>query len=751
MMLLFLLALSGGFLVRFALGNMLENEIKKTLGIRLLLHSFGLMRNSFSSFPQGVVWTTFTPPSTECEIKCLDCYEVRTLFGSIAVCDCNNYELGFYPPQGNNYCCQGVRYSDYNVPNYCNRDEETPVHVSEGQVICEQSDNAKIPEGGCVCGSEFYMPSTNYYCCDQVLYTEDSVPSECDIGNESPVIFRPDWGSGVYECVSSKKAAIPETGCLCGNPERPLAERNQLPPNVPANAEGLVCGDYTIVDLEQVVMARNVEPAALGLKMDLRAYPGTPDYWTDYGKSIGTVYTESTLDLYDYFGVRTSLITDEVYPMPFSMNDELFTLYKKSEWAFDTLTEGSEIGQGLKGIVDKVYYHCANVSIEGEPSDYCLRTSDDKRGVRCPPAGGVLYPLIIPPGFKLNKTGNLVCEYTCIDQSTFDQCDSEEWLKTACFDFNDLTRNCPGCSCDDFDYEITLCGGDECVGEVEPLREDFRYIDIFTGSEVGDEELVFDFNFCSSDTTYYCSVPPYPIGLSNDCSIALECLENGDVAIEVVDTYDEPPEESLINWDCDSNFREVFERDSTEEQTIVVKDHPARRSLDIRFTDDVVEREYEVLITGPHGDRPPEDYERCLDTVVRLLPFEDYPRSLRVTAFSSYLNDKSFGLSIRKAVDDTLLINVGGVDCLSDSQCNDDNPCTDDECVDNTCRFMPVSDGSYDDFYCFDGEVAECLEDDDCDDNNICTYDICGDGVCVNPEKPDGTYDGITCEGGAIL
>jgi len=83
------------------------------------------------------------------------------------------------------------------------------------------------------------------------------------------------------------------------------------------------------------------------------------------------------------------------------------------------------------------------------------------------------------------------------------------------------------------------------------------------------------------------------------------------------------------------------------------------------------------------------------------------------------------------------------VDCLVDSDCNDEDVCTIDECVDGECIYTPTE--------CPDGQLCDpetgecvvalaCMEDTDCDDEDVCTIDECLDGECIYTptECPDG-------------
>jgi hypothetical protein len=79
--------------------------------------------------------------------------------------------------------------------------------------------------------------------------------------------------------------------------------------------------------------------------------------------------------------------------------------------------------------------------------------------------------------------------------------------------------------------------------------------------------------------------------------------------------------------------------------------------------------------------------------------------------------------------------------CLS-AVCNDENPCTADNCIAEGCTHTPLSDGAPCDpgdagyGLCSDGlcQPAECIADADCDDGDTCNgLETCSwDGLCVS-------------------
>jgi hypothetical protein len=81
------------------------------------------------------------------------------------------------------------------------------------------------------------------------------------------------------------------------------------------------------------------------------------------------------------------------------------------------------------------------------------------------------------------------------------------------------------------------------------------------------------------------------------------------------------------------------------------------------------------------------------------------------------------------------------VACYSDSDCNDNNPCTTDTCVNpgTTSAYCTHSNKP-------DGTSCP-------DDGNPCTNDYCSSGSCIHPNKPDGTDCGDckVCSSGSCV
>ena len=105
--------------------------------------------------------------------------------------------------------------------------------------------------------------------------------------------------------------------------------------------------------------------------------------------------------------------------------------------------------------------------------------------------------------------------------------------------------------------------------------------------------------------------------------------------------------------------------------------------------------------------------------------------------------------------------------CVSDGDCNDGNPCSEDDCFEvipfgkYECRYTPVPDPfccvSPLDCFCADGMYQPCLEPDggpprcmscivheDCDDGDQCTDDACDNGLCSHVWQE--TTEGKCCQ-----
>ena len=86
--------------------------------------------------------------------------------------------------------------------------------------------------------------------------------------------------------------------------------------------------------------------------------------------------------------------------------------------------------------------------------------------------------------------------------------------------------------------------------------------------------------------------------------------------------------------------------------------------------------------------------------------------------------------------------------CTLDSECNDNNVCTQDTCESNVCSNLPANNGAVcSSGYCLNGVCSQCAINSNCDDGNSCTENICSAGVCSYPAKTDGA----ACPGGTCV
>ena len=87
---------------------------------------------------------------------------------------------------------------------------------------------------------------------------------------------------------------------------------------------------------------------------------------------------------------------------------------------------------------------------------------------------------------------------------------------------------------------------------------------------------------------------------------------------------------------------------------------------------------------------------------------------------------------------------IVGLNCDDGLFCNGAETCQDGECVDG-------SDPCIDLAHCdeVNDVCLECISDAECDDGNPCTQDLCVANVCTFPDEPDGTAcpDGLFCNG----
>ncbi|MEO0190927.1 MAG: MopE-related protein, partial [candidate division WOR-3 bacterium] len=88
--------------------------------------------------------------------------------------------------------------------------------------------------------------------------------------------------------------------------------------------------------------------------------------------------------------------------------------------------------------------------------------------------------------------------------------------------------------------------------------------------------------------------------------------------------------------------------------------------------------------------------------------------------------------------------------CVNDSECNDQNVCTTDSCVNGQCIFVPNNNSCDDGNICTTNDVCSQGKCEGiqvvCNDNNICTTDYCSPGIgCVYAFNNNPCDDGNVC------
>ena len=98
------------------------------------------------------------------------------------------------------------------------------------------------------------------------------------------------------------------------------------------------------------------------------------------------------------------------------------------------------------------------------------------------------------------------------------------------------------------------------------------------------------------------------------------------------------------------------------------------------------------------------------------------------------------------------------IDCSIDSDCDDNNVCTDETCVVGTCFYTDNTDSCDDDNACTMDDVCAAsvcagidIPPEDCDDGNLCTDDSCDPAIgCVNTSNTLPCDDGNACTTGDV-
>jgi len=91
--------------------------------------------------------------------------------------------------------------------------------------------------------------------------------------------------------------------------------------------------------------------------------------------------------------------------------------------------------------------------------------------------------------------------------------------------------------------------------------------------------------------------------------------------------------------------------------------------------------------------------------------------------------------------------------CVNNADCDDSDPCTNDTCVSNTCQNEPISNCCQTDDDCEDNQecrnnvcvIADCTSDPQCDDGNPCTDDACVNNSCQYSDNNDSCNDNDPC------
>jgi hypothetical protein len=94
----------------------------------------------------------------------------------------------------------------------------------------------------------------------------------------------------------------------------------------------------------------------------------------------------------------------------------------------------------------------------------------------------------------------------------------------------------------------------------------------------------------------------------------------------------------------------------------------------------------------------------------------------------------------------TTTTTLPGAECQSDLECDDQNPCSGDACVDGRCAHVCECDAPGGGVTCCPGPLAECcFTDAQCDDGNPCSGDRCTEGACSHECLCVGPGGSFTC------
>ncbi|MGB0714419.1 MAG: hypothetical protein ACPGXK_00980 [Phycisphaerae bacterium] len=141
-----------------------------------------------------------------------------------------------------------------------------------------------------------------------------------------------------------------------------------------------------------------------------------------------------------------------------------------------------------------------------------------------------------------------------------------------------------------------------------------------------------------------------------------------------------------------------------------------------------------------------EDFESCVHTPNNSLCDDDDPCTLdQCDQSNGCFYEEQDCSDFNECTDDEC---VDG-ECMyvnNTAPCNDNDPCTiDDICGNGSCNGAPVVCPGNQTCDPADGVCKECITDQDCDDGNPCTNDTCDNNACVSTNNMDACDDGDNC------
>ncbi len=268
--------------------------------------------------------------------------------------------------------------------------------------------------------------------------------------------------------------------CNCDNFDEngyPFKEEPLQILNVEANQKGLVCDGMWVdeIFIQPVLVFREPDPktaGSYGIRFRLKPHPKYDFYWTSVidpfsgraffrGERTYTTFSELYLNLYDYEAVKRALSPWDIkMPNPFKIEDTSIDIYSSSYWNHGSVTKYKDLGEGLKGILDKIFLTCTN----------------HLTGVNA-------YSVTIPPGHRIVKLGaDTLCEQYCPGLHTLSSATEckEGWVTEICYNLSLVSSvNCNNDSpcCADYKYVIEdLCAGNACTGVADVSSIDEFYM-----------------------------------------------------------------------------------------------------------------------------------------------------------------------------------------------------------------------------------------------------------------------------------